>query len=78
MALPRGKRTKSSKKQREFHLNLKPVEVTVCPKCKKPASPHRACAFCGTYAGKAIIPVKVKKGDKKKAVKETAAKEKKA
>jgi len=66
MAVPRGKRTKSHKKQRALHLGLEAKELTVCPKCKKPVLPHHACSFCGIYAQKEILSLKTKKGKSQK------------
>jgi large subunit ribosomal protein L32 len=33
------------------------VQVNNCPKCKEPVLPHRACAACGTYAGREVVAV---------------------
>ena len=55
------RRTSSSQGQRRSHHALKPKTLNVCPKCKKPVEPHRACSFCGTYKGKTALKVKTKK-----------------
>ncbi|KKR48562.1 MAG: 50S ribosomal protein L32 [Candidatus Magasanikbacteria bacterium GW2011_GWC2_40_17] len=54
MGLPGHRRTSSDKRRRAAHFAIKPKQLTVCPKCKKPAKPHYACSFCGTYRGKTI------------------------
>lgn len=61
MGLPSQKRTKSSKRRRASHFALKKTSLHACPKCGKPKQPHHACAFCGTYKGKAILAIKTKK-----------------
>ena len=67
MALPGHRRTSSHKRRRAAHFGLKTKKLNACKKCKKPVMPHRACSFCGTYAGREVIKMKVKKTkDKKK------------
>ena len=61
MGLPSQKRTKSSARRRASHFALKKTATIKCAKCGKPALPHRACEFCGTYKGKQIIALKTKK-----------------
>ncbi len=50
--------------------------IDTCPKCKKPVLPHIACRFCGTYAGRQVLPAKLVEAGKalKKAEKAAAAK----
>ncbi len=55
MAVPKKKTSKSRKNMRRAHDFLTPPTVSVCPKCKSPKLPHRACASCGTYKGKEVI-----------------------
>ena len=66
MALPTQKHTKSRTRKRKPSLALKKVRLSKCPKCKKPVLPHRACSFCGTYAGKQVLKIKSKDDKKKK------------
>ncbi|PIS41667.1 MAG: 50S ribosomal protein L32, partial [Candidatus Kerfeldbacteria bacterium CG08_land_8_20_14_0_20_42_7] len=40
-----------------------------CPKCKKPARPHRICPNCGYYKGRDILQKDLKAERKKKRVK---------
>lgn len=70
MSVPKQKRPKSSKRKKQYHLRLKPLSLSSCPKCKKTTLPHRACHFCGTYNNKEIIKPKTKKERKKKKEKE--------
>ncbi len=60
MALPNQKRSKSRKKIKQFRHRLKKINLSVCPRCKKPIRPHHACLFCGTYNGKEVIKIKSK------------------
>ncbi|TSC96159.1 MAG: hypothetical protein Athens101410_89 [Parcubacteria group bacterium Athens1014_10] len=66
MALPSKKRPRSEKRKRAFTHALKKVRVIFCPKCKKAALPYHACAFCGVYAGREILKLKLKKDSKAK------------
>lgn len=61
MSVPTQRRTKSSRLRRASHFALKKTSLVKCPKCGKPALPHRVCEFCGTYKGKQIISLKTKK-----------------
>ena len=31
------------------------MTASVCPQCKSPKLPHRACPKCGTYKGREVI-----------------------
>ena len=58
MALPGHRRTSSHKRRRASHFALKKQNLVVCPKCNESILPHRACASCGTYAGRQVISLK--------------------
>ena len=60
MSVPTQRRTKSYKKRRASHFALKKVNLSVCPKCKKPILPHHVCSFCGTYNNKEVLNIKIK------------------
>lgn len=60
MGLPGHRRTSSHKRRRAAHFALTTQTIQLCPKCKKPTQPHRACAFCGTYKGRQIVAKKTK------------------
>jgi len=55
MAVPKKKTSKSRKNMRRAHDFLTPTQVSICPQCKAPKLPHRACMSCGTYKGKEVI-----------------------
>ncbi|MBP6855529.1 MAG: 50S ribosomal protein L32 [Candidatus Pacebacteria bacterium] len=52
--VPTKHHTRSKTGNRRSHLALKPRTVLVCPECKHPTAPHRACSNCGVYKGKKI------------------------
>ncbi|NMB48352.1 50S ribosomal protein L32, partial [Candidatus Kuenenbacteria bacterium] len=57
MSTPTQKHTRSRKNIRRGALKLKTVALAECAKCKRPVRPHTACAFCGSYKGKAVAKV---------------------
>ena len=70
MSTPTQKHTKSRKRIRRGAIKLKQTELAVCPKCKKPVRPHRACSNCGTYKNHQVFKVRVPKKFRKKKAKE--------
>lgn len=58
MAVPKKKTSKSRKNTRRAHDFLTPPALSICPQCKAPKLPHRACASCGTYKGKEVLNAK--------------------
>ncbi len=78
MSTPTQRHTSSSRRMRRGQLKLKKTNLSVCPKCKKPILPHRACANCGTYKMKQIFKVRIPKKFRKKKEKEQKQEEKKA
>jgi len=45
-------------RRRAANNNLRSaVQVILCPKCKEPVLPHRACAACGYYKGREVLKV---------------------
>jgi len=64
-----------------MHKYIRPVVLSVCPKCKKPVLPHTVCKNCGYYKGREVIDVlskltkkeqKAKQKEMKKVEKEQA------
>ena len=55
MAVPKKKTSKSRKNMRRAHDFLTVPAAAVCPQCKAPKLPHRACPTCGTYKGKQVL-----------------------
>ena len=52
--LPKKKHTRARKGGRSAHHFLRPASLSICPSCKAPAMPHRACPECGFYSGRFI------------------------
>jgi len=67
---PTQRHTKSRKRKRRSTIHLKTPTLSTCPKCKRKLKPHNVCAFCGTYNGKNIIDIKLKKAERKKRAQE--------
>ncbi|MCG8431592.1 MAG: 50S ribosomal protein L32 [Candidatus Omnitrophica bacterium] len=65
MALPKRRHSSTRGKKRRTHWKLAAPNLTPCPRCKQPKSPHRVCPACGHYGTKQVIEVKVKKKKKK-------------
>ncbi len=55
MAVPKKKTSKSRKNMRRAHDFLTAPSLSLCPDCKSPKMPHRACPSCGTYKGKKVV-----------------------
>lgn len=70
MSTPTQKHTLSRKRIRRGQIRLNKIKLTICPKCKKPVSPHRTCVNCGTYKGRVVFKVRVPKKFRKKKEKE--------
>lgn len=56
MAVPKKKTSKSKRDMRRAHDALAAPGLSICPQCKEPKQPHRACVNCGTYKGREIVP----------------------
>ena len=41
-------------RRRAANFKLKPLNVILCPKCREPVLPHRACPSCGFYRGRQV------------------------
>jgi len=70
MSVPTQRHTKSRKRKRRATKKTSSPTLTICPKCKRPVLPHRACSFCGTYQGKEVLKIRLKKSERKARAKE--------
>jgi len=64
VAEPKKRMSKSrTRTRRRANQKVKLSGISICPQCKNPMIPHRACAVCGTYKGRQVIKpgVKIKK-----------------
>ncbi|MHC4450412.1 MAG: 50S ribosomal protein L32 [Planctomycetota bacterium] len=57
MAVPKRKKSHARVRTRRSHHALKPPALRACPRCAKPALPHRVCSQCGYYNEKIAIEV---------------------
>jgi large subunit ribosomal protein L32 len=55
MAVPKKKTSKSKRDMRRSHDALNAPGLSLCPQCKEPKQPHRACPACGSYKGKDVL-----------------------
>ncbi len=58
MAVPKRKQSQTRSRKRRTHDALDAPALSLCPKCKAPKSPHRACSSCGFYKDKRVLVVK--------------------
>ena len=62
MAVPKRKTTPSKRDMRRAnHDKVTPVQLIACANCGEPSLPHRACAACGQYKSRQVIPAKTAK-----------------
>ncbi|MDD4333277.1 MAG: 50S ribosomal protein L32 [Patescibacteria group bacterium] len=66
MSVPPKRRTSSSVRRRRSHDALKKSSLGKCPKCGQAVRQHCACSFCGTYKGREVIKIRIKKKKEKK------------
>ncbi len=57
MAVPKKKKSKSSRDMRRSHLALGAASYAECPNCGELKRPHHVCGACGHYAKREIVPV---------------------
>ena len=55
MPVPKKKTSQRRRDQRRSQQKLSVETASVCPQCKSPKLPHRACPKCGTYKGREVI-----------------------
>ena len=55
MAVPKRRTSRSKRDMRRAnHDKVAAPTLVACPNCGEPAVPHRACASCGHYKGRAV------------------------
>jgi large subunit ribosomal protein L32 len=57
MAVPKRKKSHARIRTRRAHHALSRPHLRACPRCGKPALPHRVCSQCGYYNEKIAIEV---------------------
>ena len=55
MPVPKKKTSQRRRDQRRSQQKLVVETASVCPQCKSPKLPLRACPKCGTYKGREVI-----------------------
>jgi len=58
MPNPKRRHSKRRTANRRAHDFLTPTGVSKCPNCDAQKLPHRVCANCGEYKGRAVVAVK--------------------
>jgi large subunit ribosomal protein L32 len=66
MAHPKRKQSHSRTRKRRTHQRLLAPSLVVCSECKKLKPTHMVCPFCGYYAGREVIKIKIKEKKKKR------------
>ena len=61
MTVPPKKSPRSRKGKRAAHQKLKKVNLKKCPQCGTLIPSHQVCPNCGSYKGKNVLKLKVKK-----------------
>ncbi|MBI2448020.1 50S ribosomal protein L32 [Candidatus Microgenomates bacterium] len=62
MAEPKKRKSKAATRlRRRKNQEITLSGVSLCPQCKSPFTPHRACGVCGTYRGRQVVKAKTKK-----------------
>jgi large subunit ribosomal protein L32 len=55
VAVPKRRTSRSKRDMRRAnHDKVAAPTLVACPNCGEPAVPHRACASCGHYKGRAV------------------------
>lgn len=55
MPVPKKKTSQARRDKRRAQQKLSVETASICPQCKSPKLPHRACPKCGTYKGREVI-----------------------
>jgi len=61
MANPKRRHSKARTAKRRAHDHLTARSTSECPNCHERKLPHRACAKCGYYKGREVVPVEEEK-----------------
>ena len=62
MAVPKRRTSRSKRNMRRAnHDKVTAPNLVACSNCGEPSLPHRACASCGHYKGRAVTTVATEK-----------------
>jgi len=56
MAVPKKKMSRSRTRRRKAQWKVKAPHMSACQQCGSMHRSHRACAQCGTYNSREVIP----------------------
>ena len=56
-AVPNKKVTRARRGRRLTSYKLKPLNFSLCPRCRAAKLPHAACPRCGYYRGRQVVGV---------------------
>ncbi|HVF10080.1 MAG TPA: 50S ribosomal protein L32 [Abditibacteriaceae bacterium] len=56
MALPKRRKSHARVRTRQQQWRATAATKTTCPHCEAPVLSHRACARCGYYNGRQVLP----------------------
>ncbi len=65
MPVPKKRHSNTRTNRRRANWKVVPKNMGKCPACGAPILAHRACSSCGSYKGRQVIKIKVKKGKSK-------------
>ncbi|MBI2866854.1 MAG: 50S ribosomal protein L32 [Chloroflexi bacterium] len=54
---PKRRFSRARHGNRTSHFGLRARSLSVCPQCRSPKLPHRACPACGSYNGRQVLAV---------------------
>ena len=60
MGVPKGKMSKSNKRQRRGEDKLKMPGLSTCPQCHSLKRPHQVCPECVYYKGQEVVKAAAK------------------
>lgn len=61
VALPKKKHTNHRQGLRRSHDKIKVPPMMTCPQCRQLKVTHRVCPTCGTYKGRQVLKIEVKR-----------------
>jgi large subunit ribosomal protein L32 len=56
VAVPKRKMSRSNTRHRRSQWKAAPITLVACDRCREPKLPHVACANCGTYNKRQVLP----------------------
>ena len=60
MALPKRRKSHARVRTKRAQWKAAKITTTTCPHCSATILPHRACASCGYYNGRQVLPPRAK------------------